>query len=92
MIVEFIEGSLWTFSVIVFVIGVSYRIFSILRLGTKPDLNVARAGGSGGAIRTLFGRFLPKREFVKQAGGEHGPFATERVSDDADPMSVDLGA
>lgn len=67
MAVEFIEGFLWTFSVVVFVIGVSYRLFSILRLGVKADLSVPRAGGTGGAIRTLFGRFVPKREFVQQA-------------------------
>lgn len=64
MIGEFIDGPLWWFAAGVFVVGVLWRIVSILMLGTEKDLAVARQSGLPGALGTVFRRFLPRREVV----------------------------
>ncbi len=64
MIGDFIDGPLWYFSATVFAIGVVYRIVAILRAGLKKDLAIPRAGGSFGALRNIFSRFIPKRDVV----------------------------
>lgn len=66
--VEFVEGPLWTFSLVVFVVGVAWRIFSMLRLGTKGDLSVSRGAGAPGAATTIVGRFFPRSESMGPAG------------------------
>lgn len=62
MIGAFIDGPFWYFSLGVFCIGVLFRLFSILRVGLKPDLALPRGSGSSGALRNLFSRFLPRRD------------------------------
>ncbi|TVT58485.1 MAG: hypothetical protein FHK82_03690 [Sedimenticola thiotaurini] len=62
MIGELIDGPFWYFSLVVFCIGVLFRLISILRAGLKPDLAVPRSGGSTGALRNLFSRFIPRRD------------------------------
>lgn len=62
MIGEFIDGPLWYFSLGVFCLGVLFRLFAILRAGLKPDLAMPRTGGSAGAVRNLFSRFIPRRD------------------------------
>jgi nitrate reductase gamma subunit len=62
MIGELIDGPLWYFSFGVFLLGVVYRIIAILRAGLKKDLSRPRAEGSAGALRTLFSRFIPRRD------------------------------
>ncbi len=62
MFVNFIEGPLWTFALLVFLSGAAYRIYSIIKLGAKPDLATPRVQGGGGP-RLVATRFLPKREF-----------------------------
>jgi nitrate reductase gamma subunit len=61
MIGQFIDGPLWTFSLAVFVIGVVWRIFAILRTGLQPDFAVARGSAGKGALRAVFSRFVPER-------------------------------
>lgn len=67
MIAALIDGPLWYFSAAVFLLGVVWRIFAIFRTGATRDLAPPRAGGSPGAVRTLFSRFLPRRT-VMQTG------------------------
>lgn len=64
MVANFIEGPLWTISVILFVVGVCYRLFSMLRLGIKPDLAPARDTVKAGGVRTIFSRFIPRHELM----------------------------
>lgn len=66
MIAQFIDGPLWYFSSIVFVLGVLYRIFLIVKAGVKPDLSVPRQSGTFGAVRTMFSRFVPRRDIAKR--------------------------
>lgn len=66
MIAQFIDGPLWYFSSVVFVLGVLYRLFSLVRTGVKRDLAPPRKSGSLGAIRTMVSRFIPRRDIVKR--------------------------
>lgn len=65
MIQYFIEVPLWYFSVIVFVVAVSWRIVSILKFGRKPNLAKPRDSSGGGALATIFRRFFPYSEFYQ---------------------------
>lgn len=67
MIAQLIDGPLWYFSAIFFLVGVVWRIFMILKAGNKKDLSVPRVSGSGGAVRAIFSRFVPERT-VRQRG------------------------
>jgi nitrate reductase gamma subunit len=65
MIASFIDGPLWYFSATVFVIGVVWRLFAILRLrGRKKVLSKPRNTTGGGALATILRRFVPYREFA----------------------------
>jgi len=66
MITEFIDGPLWYFSLLVFVVGVIWRLFSIFSAGSKKDLSEARESGVPGAIGSVFGRFFVKKEIAPQ--------------------------
>ena len=61
MIAGFIDGPLWYFSLIVFVLGVSWRLISLVIAKKKVDLSVARGSSAPGAIRTIFSRFIPDK-------------------------------
>ncbi len=61
MIGEFIDGPLWTFSLIFFLIGVAWRIVAIVKAGVRPDLSRARGSAGAGALRAVFSRFVPER-------------------------------
>lgn len=62
MIGQFIDGPLWYFSLGVFIIGVLFRLFSILRAGLKQDLSRPRGGAWSGALRNVFTRSIPRRD------------------------------
>lgn len=66
MITEFIDGPLWYFSLLVFVIGIVWRLFSIFISGNKKDLSIARESSLPGAISAVFGRFVAKTEIAPQ--------------------------
>ncbi len=63
MFAEFVDGPFWYFSATVFVVGVVLRLFFALRLGTPRPLSRPRESASRGFIRTVFTRFIPRREF-----------------------------
>ena len=66
MIENFIDGPLWYFSLAVFVIGVVWRLGSIIFASRKQDLSVARAASGPAAIKTIFSRFIPHKEISAQ--------------------------
>ncbi|MEW8323907.1 MAG: hypothetical protein AB2604_22125 [Candidatus Thiodiazotropha taylori] len=66
MIGEFIDGPLWTFALTVFVIGVIWRIASILMSGVRNDLAVPKGSAGNGAFRAIFSRFVPERTVTKR--------------------------
>ncbi len=58
MITEFIDGPLWYFSLLVFSIGVLWKLVTIVFGKRKADLSVARGSVVPGAIKTVFSRFI----------------------------------
>lgn len=66
MIGELIDGPLWYFSSAVFLLGLFWRLFSILRAGIAKDLAVPRGSGFYGGIRLFFSRFIPRRDIAKR--------------------------
>jgi nitrate reductase gamma subunit len=66
MIENLIDGPLWYFSLAVFVIGVVWRLGSIIFASRKPDLSVARGAAGPAAVKTVFSRFIPHKEISAQ--------------------------
>jgi nitrate reductase gamma subunit len=66
-LLQFARGpALWA-SLAVLVAGSLWRIVGILRLGTKPDLSEPRSTRLfAGAMRGIFARMLPRKEFRRQ--------------------------
>jgi len=62
MFAQFVDGIFWDFAVIVFIVGVIWRLASILRAGIKADLATPRASGFAGSVRTNISRFFPHKE------------------------------
>ena len=60
----FVDGPLWNFALFVFLLGIVWRLFSIVKAGSKPDYSVARRSAGKGAVMTLFRRFLPRRDMA----------------------------
>ena len=61
MIANFIDGPLWYFSLVVFVIGVIWKLLSLILGKRKIDLSVPRGSSVPGAIRAIFSRFIPDK-------------------------------
>ncbi|MBC8211335.1 MAG: hypothetical protein H8E21_09725 [Gammaproteobacteria bacterium] len=59
MIANLIDGLLWNISLVVFAVGVSWKMLSIIFAKRPVDLSVARASSIPGAIKTVFTRFKP---------------------------------
>ena len=66
MIGDFIDGPLWYFSLAVFCIGVLWQLAAIIFASRKQDLSVARGSAGSGALKTIFSRFLPRKEMTSQ--------------------------
>jgi hypothetical protein len=66
MIENLIDGPLWYFSLAVFVIGVVWRLGSIIFASRKQDLSVARGAAGPAAVKTVFSRFVPHKEIASQ--------------------------
>ena len=64
MIAQLVDGILWDIAVVVFVLGIIWRLIAVFRHGTRKDLAEPRGSASGGALRTIFNRFLPRREIA----------------------------
>lgn len=62
----FVEQPLWYVAVTIFLGGVAWRLYAILKLGHKPDLSVARGSDSGGAVRALLLHFIPHGGFFSK--------------------------
>ncbi len=67
MFLEFVEGPLWYFSVVVFVVGVLLRLVDIARQPLRADLAPARGSGMPGALRTIVTRSWTAEGFSRGA-------------------------
>lgn len=70
MFAEFVDGPFWYFSVIVFVVGVLWRLGSILFAGWSRDLAPARRSGLAGGASVVMRRFMLRAEF-RESGRLH---------------------
>jgi nitrate reductase gamma subunit len=63
MIGSFIDGPLWYFSLAVFLLGSTWKLAAIIARGRPKSLAKPHYTKGGGAIATIFRRFVPYREF-----------------------------
>lgn len=62
MFIQLVDGLFWNIAVVVFVIGIVWRIIAVFRHGSRKDLAEPRGSAASGAIYTEFNRFLPRPE------------------------------
>jgi len=67
MFLEFVEGPLWYAAVVIFLGGVVVRLVEVFVKGVPADLAVPRAGGAGGALRTIVTRSWTAEGFTRGA-------------------------
>lgn len=67
MTAEFIEGPLWTVALTVFLVGVVWRLVSIITLRRPRDLTVPRASAGAGAFNTNLRRFFARGETMQRS-------------------------
>jgi len=66
-LLEFARGPALWFSLAVLAAGSAWRVVAILRLGGRPDLSEPRSTRLfAGAMRGIFARMLPRREFLRR--------------------------
>ncbi len=58
-----IEGPFWLIAATIFVLGVGWRLVSLLALGRRRDLSVPRGSAAGGALRAILLHFIPHGGF-----------------------------
>jgi nitrate reductase gamma subunit len=58
-LIELIEGPLWWLALVVFIVGVIWRLVGLLMLGKPKDMSAARGSGIGGAIKALLLHSVP---------------------------------
>lgn len=68
MIEYIIDGPLWYISLAVFTVGVVWQLAGLVLGKRKKDLSVPRGSAVPGAIKTVFGRFIPDRHMAPQIG------------------------
>lgn len=62
-ITEFVDGPFWYLSLLVFAVGVVWRLVGLLALGGHAELSAARGSAAAGALRTNLTRFAPRAAF-----------------------------
>ena len=63
-VIQFIEGPLWYFTAIVFVLGVVWRLSSLLRFARRRDFTLAKASSASGAWIANLRHFVPRSIFL----------------------------
>ncbi len=63
-LLAFAKGPILMWSLIILVVGVSWRLLGVLLLRRKPDYSEPRSSATAwGAVRTVFTRMWPRKEF-----------------------------
>jgi nitrate reductase gamma subunit len=62
MIEQLVDGVLWDIALVVFFVGIAWRIVDVLRRGKRKDLSVPRNSGISGAIMANIHGFYPRPE------------------------------
>ncbi|MCB1772261.1 MAG: hypothetical protein KDI88_01480 [Gammaproteobacteria bacterium] len=56
------RGPGFDIALVIFIGGMLLRLLEVLALGKKPDLSAPRGSGLSGGLRTIFSRFLPRKQ------------------------------
>ena len=62
--IQFVEGPLYYFAATVFLLGVIWRLFSIIRLGRKKDISPPKGSAAVGFFKGNLRHFFPRGVFV----------------------------
>ncbi len=62
MVEQLIDGIFWDIALIVFFVGIAWRIVDVIRRGKRKDLAEPRNSGISGAIMANIHGFFPRRE------------------------------
>ena len=62
MLEQLIDGVLWDVALVVFFVGIAWRIIEVLRYGRHTDLSTPRDSGVSGAIMANVRGFFPRKE------------------------------
>ncbi len=62
MFEQLVDGILWDIALVVFFVGIIWRIVDVFRRGRRTDLAVPRNSGISGAIMANIRGFYPRRE------------------------------
>lgn len=62
MVTQLVDGIFWDIALVVFAVGVLWRILSIFRVRNKTDFSEPRSSSLAGAVGTSFRRFMPRAE------------------------------
>ena len=62
MFAQLVNGIFWNIALVVFAVGVLWRILSIFRVRNKPDYSEPRSSALAGAVGTSIRRFMPRAE------------------------------
>ena len=66
MFTAFVDGPFWYFSLVVFVLGMLWRLFGILSMPDHGSLSEPNASARTGAIRANIRRFFPHWQFFSR--------------------------
>lgn len=62
MLEQLVDGILWDIALVVFFVGIAWRIVDVMRRGKRKDLAEPRNPGISGAIMANIHGFFPRRE------------------------------
>jgi len=62
MFAQLVNGIFWNIALVVFAVGVLWRILSIFRVRNKPDYSEPRGSALAGAVGASIRRFMPRAE------------------------------
>lgn len=65
-LLEFVEGPLFTLAATVFVLGVIWRLFGIIRIGRKRDISPPKGSAAAGFVKGNLRHFFPRGIFARR--------------------------
>jgi nitrate reductase gamma subunit len=63
---QLVNGIFWDIALVVFFVGIAWRILAVFRRGNRHDFSQARNSGFAGAIMANIHGFFPRREMSSQ--------------------------
>jgi len=62
MFTHLVDGIFWNTAIVIFLVGIAWRLVAIFRHGTRKDLAEPRGSSASGVLYTEFSRFIPRPE------------------------------